>query len=122
MRGHAAARGEDGLRGVHAANVLRAGLDAHQNHLAPLAGELHRLLGAKHDLAASRAGRGGEAAGQNGVSDLGVDGRMQQLVERGRVDSHQGVVARDEPFVRHIDRDLQRGRRGALAAARLQHP
>ena len=33
MRGHAAARGENALRRVHAVNVLGRGLDAHQDHL-----------------------------------------------------------------------------------------
>jgi hypothetical protein len=34
MAGHAAARGQDALGGMHAVDVLRAGLDAHQDDLA----------------------------------------------------------------------------------------
>ena len=37
MRGHAAARGQDALGGVHAVDVLGRGLDAHQDDLAALA-------------------------------------------------------------------------------------
>ena len=36
MAGHAAARGEDAFGGMHAVDVLGAGLDAHQDRLAPL--------------------------------------------------------------------------------------
>jgi hypothetical protein len=41
VAGHAAARGEDAFGGVHAVNVLGAGLDPHQNDLAARLGGLH---------------------------------------------------------------------------------
>ena len=47
---------------------------------------------------------------------------MQQLVERRRLDAHHRLVLRDQPFVDELDGDAQRGLRGALAGARLQHP
>ena len=37
MRGHAAAGGEDAFGGVHAVDVLRRGLDPHQDHLLAVA-------------------------------------------------------------------------------------
>ena len=53
---------------------------------------------------------------------LRVDRRMQQLVERGRLDARDRLLPRDQALVGHLDRDAQRGARGALAVAGLQHP
>ena len=47
---------------------------------------------------------------------------MQELVERKRVDARHRVLRRDQPFIGHVDGDLQRGLGGALAVARLEHP
>ena len=46
---------------------------------------------------------------------------MQQLVELGRVDAHDGLVLGDEAFGDHVDGHLQRRGSGALAVAGLQH-
>ena len=58
--GHAAADGQDALRGLHALNVLGRGLETDEHDL--LAALLPRLgvLGGEDDLAAGRAGRGGQ--------------------------------------------------------------
>ena len=45
---------------------------------------------------------------------------MQELVELGRVDPRDRLVAVDQPFGRHVDRALDRGRRRPLRGARLQ--
>ena len=51
-----------------------------------------------------------------------IDGRMQKLVERQRIDAQHRFVLRDQPFVGELDRDAQCGLGGALARAGLQHP
>ena len=51
-----------------------------------------------------------------------IDGRMQQLVERQRIDARHRFLLADQPSLRQLDRDAQRGLGGALAGAGLQHP
>ena len=122
MRRHAAARRHEAFGGVHAVNVLGARLDAHQDRLAPRLTRRRGVVGGEHDLAARGAGRGGEARRQGRVLRLGIEGRMQHLLERGRLDPRDRVLARDQPFVGHLDRHPERRARGALAVAGLQHP
>ena len=55
-------------------------------------------------------------------SAFGIDGRMQQLVERHRLDPRHRLFPGDQLLVGKLDRDAQRGLRGALAVPRLQHP
>ena len=119
--GHAAARRQDALGGVHAVDVLGRGLDAHENDLAP--GLLRALgfVGREHDLARRRAGRGGQAGGEDVPLRLRIDRRVQELVERRGIDALHRLVCGDQALARHLDGDAHRGLRGALAVARLQH-
>ena len=122
MRGHAAAGGQDAFGGVHAVNVFGAGLDPHQDHLMAIGLQLGRFVGREHDFAGGRARRGRQAGGDDVALGRGIDGRMQQLIERGRVDARHRVLFRDHAFIGELDRDAQRRLGGALAAAGLQHP
>ena len=72
---------------MHAVNVLGRGLDAHQDHFAAGALGSFGLVGIEHDLAAGGAGRGRQAGRENLALGFRIDGRMQQLIERGRVDA-----------------------------------
>ena len=127
MRGHAAARREDALGGVHAADVLGARLDAHEQHL--LAARRPRLGvgGVEHDLAGGGAGAGGEPLGQHPALAygpalaLGREDGPQQLVELLGLDAHERLVRADEPLGDHLDGDADGRQAGALAVARLQH-
>ena len=92
MRGHAAACGEDAFRGMHAVNVFRTGLDPHQNDLAALLLERFGILRGEHDLARRSARRRRQAGGDDLALRLRVDGRMQQLIERARIDAHHRFV------------------------------
>ena len=107
---------------MHAVNVFRRCLDAHQNHFAAL--RLHGLgfVRVEDDFAARRARRGRQAARKNLALGLRVDGGMQELIERGRFDSRDGFLAGDQVLVRHLDRNAQSRFRGALAVAGLEHP
>ena len=122
MRGHAAARRQNSFGGVHAVDVLRRGLDAHQNDLAALAFEQLRLFRGEHDLAARRAGRSRQAGGEDLALGFGIDGRMQQLLQRRRIDAGHRFLFCYQFLLRQFDGDAQRGLPGALAIARLQHP
>jgi hypothetical protein len=67
-------------------------------------------------------GEAGRPVGDDVALGLRVDGRVQQLVERGRIDAQHRLLARDQAFLGHVDGDLQRRLGGALAVAGLQHP
>ncbi len=92
VAGHAAARGEDAFRRMHAVDVLGAGLDAHQDHLLADFSRVLGILGGEHDLAGGRPRRGGQAGADDLALGARVDGRVQQLVERGRVDAGDGLA------------------------------
>ena len=98
------------------------GLDAHENDLAPVGLELLRLFRREHDLAGGRARRRRQAGGDHVALGGRIDGRMQQLVERRRIDARDRFLPRDHALIGELDGDAQRGLRRALAVARLQHP
>ena len=119
---HAAARRENARRRVHAVDVLRARLVADQDDRLALGLKLLGVVRREHDLAACGAGRGGKARRDDLANGGRVDGRVQDLVELRRLDARYGLLLGDEPFARHVDRNLQRRRNGALAVAALEHP
>ena len=103
-------------------NVFRARLDPDQDRFSSGLTQSLRLVGGKHDLAARRAGRSGQAGRERGRLAVRVEHRVQELIERARLDPAHRVLARNEAVVRHLDRAAQRGLRRALAVAGLQHP
>ena len=58
---HAAARGEDARRRVHAVDILRARFGAHEDHGLALSFQLLGVVRREHDLAAGGARRSGKA-------------------------------------------------------------
>ena len=81
-----------------------------------------RLVGVEHDLSGRGAWRRVEALAGDLELLVRVDARVEELVERGRVDALQRFVLGDDPFVHEVECDPHRGLGAALAAARLQHP
>ncbi|MNT89885.1 hypothetical protein D3C72_2306920 [compost metagenome] len=67
---------------MHAVNVFGARLDAQQNDLASFGLRLDRLFRRKDDLAGCRPRRGWQAGADDGPGNAGIDGGVQQLVER----------------------------------------
>ena len=65
---HAAARGQDAARRMHAVNVLRARLGAHQDDVAVVGGELLGFVGRERDLAGRGARRCGQARSRSAPS------------------------------------------------------
>ena len=122
MAGHPASGRQDSLGRMHAVDVLGARLDPHQDDLAACSLGLHCLLCRKDDLPSRRTGGCGQTGPQHHPFDPGIDGRMQELVERGRFDARHRLLLRNHALVHQIDGDLQGGARGALAGPGLQHP
>ena len=80
VAGHAAERGHEAERRVHAADVLGAGLVAAQDQVGlTLGGQRLRLVGEEHDLARGGARTGRQALGQQAaLLDGGLLGRRQR--------------------------------------------
>ena len=123
VRGHAAARGQDALGRVHAVNVFRRGLDAHQNDLAAVGLQLGGFIGGEHDLAGGSAGRSRQAGCDHvtlGVRDRWSDAAADRAKRDRCARPHPSCVIR--PSLASSTAMLQRGLGRALAAAGLQHP
>ena len=86
VRGLSARGGEYAAGCVKAGHVVGAGEWPHEDHGLAFACAAHRLLGAEHDRPLCRAGRGRDAAGEHFVARVGVEHRMEQGLERPRVD------------------------------------
>ena len=120
VRRHAAVRGDDALRHDHPVDVVGRGLPAHEDHrCAGLATALGRV-GIEHDLANAGTRRGVETAGEQVAWRVGVDRRVQQLVELLGVDALDRLLLGDDALINHVARHADGGLRGALAVARLQ--
>src|SRR3546814_16433207 len=50
----------------------------------------------------------GKPLGQHVARRFGVERRMEKLVERARLDASDGLLFGNQPFGRHIDRNLSR--------------
>ena len=113
---------EDALGSDHALEVVGRGLPAHED--AGLAGscELGRVVRGEDDGADGCAGGGVEALGEDLVLGGGVELRVEELVELVGSDAHDCLLLGDATLLVHLDGDLERGERGALADAGLEHP
>ena len=77
----------------HAVHVLGAGLGAHEDDLLAPVGGVGRVVGGEVDLAHRRAGRGGEALGED-LQRLAGELRVEHLVEVLGVDPLHRLGAR----------------------------
>ena len=113
MAGHSAADGQDAEGGVHAADVLGAGLGAHEDGGLAAGGGGLGGLGGEDDAAGGGARAGGEAGGADVARGGGVDLRVQVLDQAARLDAQQRLVAGDGAGVRQVDGDAHGGAAGA---------
>ena len=118
---HASARREDPAGRLHPVDVLGRRLDAHEDDRLALPRAALGLVGAEHDVAARRARARGETVREDALRRLGVERRVQALVDAPRVDAHHRLVLRDEAFLGHVDRDPHRRAGRALRRPALQH-
>ena len=126
VAGGAALAGEDALGGQHAVHVVGTGEGAHHDDgLALFLGLLLRSVSVEVDAADGCAWGSVDAGGEQLASALGLilgvhgELRVQQRVHLFRGDAHDRLLPADQPFVGHVDRDLDGGGGGALAVAGL---
>eukprot|EP00438_Fugacium_kawagutii_P025779 Skav230060 [mRNA] locus=scaffold1221:119908:121924:- [translate_table: standard] len=65
--------------------------------------------------------RGREALGNDLLLGLGIQSRMQELVDQVWLQTQKGLRLCDQAFVGHVDRNLQSSRSCTLSIAGLQH-
>ncbi|MNW11657.1 hypothetical protein D3C71_2091630 [compost metagenome] len=82
MAGHAASRRQNAFGGMHAVNIFRTGFDADQNDASAFSFRSDRFFRGKDDLAGCRPRGGRQAGADDGPGNAGIDGGVQQLVER----------------------------------------
>ena len=111
---------QDALRRVKAGDVVRLRRRSHEDDVASRRRGRHGVPREEHDRALGRARRGGDARGQHGELGARVERRMQQRVERLRVDRRERLGLGEQPLVHGIDGEAHRRLRRALGAARLQ--
>ena len=92
-----------------------------QDDLDALLAERLRAVGVEDGLAASGAGRGGQAGRQRLPLVLRIEPREQHLLEVRGIDAQERFArAADQAFVVHLDRGAHHRGRVHLAVARLQ--
>jgi hypothetical protein len=119
--GHAAPLGQDALGGVHAADILGAGLAPDEDTGLPLRRRGLRRGGGEHDPAGGGARGRGDPAGQHVA--FGILGHLpvQKLVQRVRRDPAQRLVTVDHAFLGQRDGDGDRGPRRPGHAHGVEH-
>jgi len=123
VTGHAPTCGENPLRRVHPADVLRTGLDAGQDdtsaHFRPPFG----FFGVEDNLTGGRTRRGGQPLGQHVGLLLGnlVEDGVKELVECRGGHAQDGRLLVDESLFGHVHGDPDVSGGGAFAGAGLKH-
>ena len=122
MAGHAATAGQDALRGVHAMNVFRTRLHANEDDLRAFPGQMLRVIRSKDHHTGGGAGRSRQSLRQHIPLGRRIEGWMEQLIKRHRIDAGQGLMFGDQTFFGHVHGDLQGCPRCPFARPGLQHP
>ena len=101
VAGAAAADRQDALRGLHALDILGAGLKTNENDLLLLLALRLGVGRGEDDLAAGGAGGSAQtlAERRRGLEGLGVELRVEQGVEVARVDHQNGLLFIDHALV-----------------------
>ena len=127
MARHAATRGQDAPRGRHPAQVLGRGLDPHQDHALAACRPRLGVVGVKGDPAGRGAGAGSKstreetARGAGRLLGLQVERWPEQLLDAVGLDAAERLVAGDEPFAHHVERDPDCRQRRPLPDPALEH-
>ena len=102
--------------------IIGAGFLTHQNDLRTFARHFFCFIGTEYDLAVRCARARRQTGREHARIGLGIDGRMQQLIELLGSNALDCRSAIDQFLARHVHGDANRSRAGAFARARLQHP
>ena len=105
MAGDAAAFGQHGGGGMHAANILGRRLTPDEDARLTACSTCLRVAGGKDDPPGGRAGAGGDAAPDHVPLGTWVDLAVQQFRQRARLHPHERFLAADDPLIgqRHGD-------------------
>ena len=123
VRRHPAPRGQDPGGDGHPADVLRARLGPAEDHAPSVGGPAFGVLGGEDDPAGGSARRRGESDGDLLRLLLGGldEHRMQELVERRRIDPEDGLLFADSPLLDQVGRDPDRRLGRPLSVPRLEN-
>ena len=106
---------------MHAVDIFRARLDPHKNGLHPLCRRRFRLVGTEVHLPRRRPRRSRQPLGYHITGRVWIEPRMQQLIERRRLDPADRFRLFDQAFLLHLNRYSDRRPGRTLAGTRLQH-
>ena len=94
VAGHAAPAGEDAPGGVHAVDVLGAGLGAEQDDRLAAVGAVLGLVGVNTTLPQAAPGDAGRPRAMHPARRVGVEGRVEQLLEGERIHPRRAPLPR----------------------------
>ena len=123
MRRRSAASRENAFGDGHAVEVVRRRFDADEHDALAALGPRDGVVGVEHGAAHGGAGRCIQALreARSAVAGAGRELIAQQLLDVCGLDSKYRLLLADQPFLDHVDGDLDGGRRRAFRGARLQH-
>mmetsp|Transcript_65885 Transcript_65885/g.104524 ORF Transcript_65885/g.104524 Transcript_65885/m.104524 type:complete len:356 (-) Transcript_65885:94-1161(-) len=121
MTGHATSGGQNSFCCVQTVDVIWAGLDTHQDHLLAIFAASHCFICGEDNLATRCTGRGRKALGNDLLLGLGVQSRVQELVNQIWLQTQKSLRLGDQAFLGHVNSNLQGSRSCSLAIAGLQH-
>ena len=88
---------------------------------SPDAGQSFGFVRVEHGSSGSCARRRRQPAGDDRLLRIGVEGRMQELIQRRRLDPHDRRLTVDQALAHHVHGDLERRRRRPFSGPCLQH-
>ena len=123
VRGHTAAHGQNALRIVHTFDVFGGSFQTDEDDLFALLALFDGVFRGEHDLAAGSAGGCGQSLrdGRGFFERGGVELRVQERVERFRIDLHESFLLGDHAFVDEVARNFDSRGSRALAVTGLEH-
>ena len=101
--------------------VIRICFIAYKNHFLARRSEYFGFVGVKGNLPGSRSRTGGKSNNENAYGHIGVNHRVQKLVELLRSHAPNGKSFVNNTFGDHFNGNTHRSRTGALAVTGLQH-
>ena len=115
-------RGKDAFSGDHASEVVRRGLPTNEHGLATFCLCFNGCFSGKDRFAHCSTRRCVEASCNHIVFCIGIELRVEELIELFGIDTHDRFFFGDEALFDHRDSNMKRCSSSTLANARLEHP
>ncbi len=106
VRGDAAVGGEDALRGDQPVDVVGARLPANEDHVLALWARASAVSASKTAWPTAAPGEAASPLATTSYDGARVERRVEKMVELGRVDPRNRVVAAQQSLLDHRDRRL----------------